>query len=68
MTNSVFKNTKISGVVTCVPNKKVFFEDDALSVGFDAKQISRIKKNIGLNQRHVTEANQTSLDLCLYAA
>ena len=39
MTNSVFKNTKISGVVTCVPNKKVFFEkDDALSVGFDANK------------------------------
>ena len=46
MTNSVFKNTKFLELLP-VPNKKVFFEDDALSVGFDAKQISRIKKNIG---------------------
>ena len=67
MTNQYLKIQKFLAA-TCVPNKKVFFEDDVpIKVGFDAKQISRIKKNIGLNQRHVTEANQTSLDLCLYA-
>ncbi len=67
MGKSKFTKAKISGVVSYVPSSIRYFDEDAKSSNFDPRQIDKIKKNIGLNKRHVTTSKTTTLDLC-YAA
>lgn len=68
MANSKFSSAKIAGIVTVVPEKIKCIDDEVENYGGNEKQIQRIKKAIGLNQRHVVEGNVTSLDLCLEAS
>ncbi|OUX38070.1 MAG: hypothetical protein CBE26_02015 [Kiritimatiellaceae bacterium TMED266] len=58
----------VRAMATCVPPKKVFFEEDAKKANFPDKQVARIKKTIGLNTRHVVTDGVTALDLCARAA
>jgi 3-oxoacyl-[acyl-carrier-protein] synthase III len=67
MGKSKFTKAKISGVVSYFPSTIRYFDEDAKSSNFDPRQIDKIKKNIGLNERYVTASKTTTLDLC-YAA
>lgn len=64
MAKSKFTKAKLSGVVTYVPSGTRFFDQDSKKSEFDPKQIERIKKNIGLDKRHVSSKKTTTLDLC----
>ena len=66
---SKFNKARISGIVTCVPEnfRKIDDDIDVLYNG-DTKQVSRIKKTIGLDKRHIVDGNVTTSDLCEVAA
>jgi 3-oxoacyl-[acyl-carrier-protein] synthase-3 len=68
MANTKFKNVKISGVVTVVPQIEKSIDDEIDLYGGNEKQIERIKKSIGLDKRRVADSNTTSADLCHQAA
>ena len=65
MVKSIFTKAKISGIVTCVPEKFINIEDevDRLYNG-NMKHVEMIKKMIGLNKRHIVEDDTTTADLC----
>lgn len=68
MATSSFSKAKIIGITTVVPSTVKCIDDEVHLYGGNEKQISRIKKAIGLNKRHVVEDNVTSLDLCVAAS
>ena len=68
MTQSRFSSSRIRGIVTVVPPHIRSFDEDMSRLDVDPKQLARIKKNIGLDKRHVADANITTLDLCEAAA
>lgn len=68
MANTKFKNVKISGIVTVVPQIEKSIDDEIGLYGGNEKQIERIKRSIGLDKRRVTDSNTTSTDLCHQAA
>ena len=68
MANSKFKNSKISGVVTVVPEEVRCIDDEVHLYGGNEKQVARIKRAIGLDKRRVTNESTTTLDLCVEAA
>ena len=68
MANTNFTNVKISGIVTVVPQIVKLIDDEIDLYGGNQKQIDRIKKSIGLDRRHVADADTTSVDLCEAAA
>lgn len=68
MANAKFKNAKITGIVTVVPQIEKSIDDEIELYGGNVKQIERIKKAIGLDKRRVTDSDTTSVDLCHQAA
>lgn len=68
MPQSCFNETKIAGIVTCVPPLEKCIDDEVELFGGNVKQIERLKKTIGLNKRRVVDAQTTALDLCESAA
>lgn len=68
MANTKFKNVKVSGIVTVVPQIEKSIDDEIELYGGNEKQIERIKKAIGLDKRRVTDKETTSVDLCHQAA
>lgn len=68
MPKAHFKQSCIRGIVTAVPARKKSIDDEIHLYGGNVEQIERIKKTIGLKERHVVEAGVTAGDLCQQAA
>lgn len=68
MAKTKFKNAKISGIVTVVPQIEKSIDNEVDLYGGNEKQIERIKKSIGLDKRRVTDSDTTCADLCYQAA
>lgn len=67
MAKTKFNNVKISGLTTVVANNRKSIDGEVNLYGGDLKQIERVKKTIGLNERCVVDNETTSLDLCAQA-
>jgi 3-oxoacyl-[acyl-carrier-protein] synthase-3 len=69
MAKSTFSKARVSGIATVVPKTVKYIDDEIDLYGGNQNQIKRIKKSVGLNQRHVVgDEDITALDLCLSAA
>jgi len=62
------KGVRISGIASVVPSGIKNFEEEAGLFGLNDLQINRIKRNIGLKKRHITERDECASDLCEHAA
>jgi 3-oxoacyl-[acyl-carrier-protein] synthase-3 len=67
MANASFNKAQIRGLATVVPPEVKCIDDEVHLYGGNEKQISRIKKAIGLDKRHVVSEGTTALDLCMAA-
>lgn len=69
MAKSIFRKAKVTGIATCVPDKFINIEDELYNL-YDGniKTVEAIKKNIGLQKRHVVDDDITTSDLCEVAA
>ncbi len=65
---SHIKGVRISGLASVVPSGVRTIEDDASLFGNDPARIKRLKKDIGINKRHVTMKEECTSDLCEHAA
>lgn len=68
MPSNHFSDITLTGSVTVVPEKIRSIEADVNLFGGNVRQIERLKKTLGLNQRRIAGASVTALDLCLQAA
>lgn len=68
MANSQFTSAVIRGITSVVPSNIRTFAEDSKKFDLSEKQLARIKKNIGLDQRRVTDEKTTALDLSRQAA
>ncbi len=64
MPSNNFSDIKISGSVTVVPKVKRSIEEDIELYGGNYKQVERLKRTLGFNQRRIAPREVTALDLC----
>lgn len=68
MPSNYFSDITLTGSVTVVPEKIRSIEADVDLFGGNLRQIERLKKSLGLNERRIAAPSVTTLDLCLQAA
>ena len=68
MPNVTVLNSKVSAIVTVVPNKELCLEDDKSLYGGNKKQLQRVIKSSGFFKRRICDKTTTTADLCQKAA
>ena len=62
----VFKNKKITGILTVLPKKAVKFEDEMANYSFSPAKCMKLKLAMGYNEHRIAEAGQCSSDFCKF--
>ena len=62
----VFKNKRISGILTILPKKAVKFEDEMANYSFSPAKCTKLKLAMGYNEHRIAEPGQCSSDFCKY--
>ncbi len=68
MVQSRIEGVRISGVISVVPSGIKRIEEETSLFGMDSSRINRLKKDIGINKRHITVKDECASDLCEHAA
>jgi 3-oxoacyl-[acyl-carrier-protein] synthase-3 len=59
---------RISGMMTVVPSEVKNFREEAEAFGLTESQVKRLKRDIGIDKRHITVNEECASDLCEHAA
>ena len=62
----LFKNKKITGMLTIAPQKSVSFEDEMSNFSFSPAKSKKLAMVMGYKNHRIAEEGQTSSDFCLY--
>lgn len=62
----VFKNKRISGILTVLPKKVVTFEEEIENYNFSPAKCMKLKLAMGYKEHRLAEPNQTSSDFCIH--
>lgn len=62
----VFKNKRISGILTILPKKAVKFEDEMVNYSFSPAKCMKLKLAMGYNEHRIAEPGQCSSDFCKF--
>lgn len=62
----VFKNKRISGILTILPKKVVKFEDEMGNYSFSPAKCMKLKLAMGYKEHRLAEPGQCSSDFCIY--
>ena len=62
---TIFRNKKISGLLSVLPATTVKFEDEINNYTFPAKQTLRLQKVMGYKQHAIVKDTTATSDLCL---
>ena len=68
MVQNCIEGVRISGVITVIPSGVRRIEDDTRLFGNDSSRISRLKRDIGMDKRHIALKEECTSDLCEQAA
>ena len=63
---TIFRNKKISSILTVLPEKESFFDDEVENYSFPVKQTIRLKKTMGYNKHMLAKESTTVTDLAMY--
>lgn len=63
---TVFKDKRIAGILTVLPENEVFFEDEVGNYSFPEKQSLRLKKVMGYEKHRIAKPETASSDLALF--
>lgn len=66
MMNLNFKNKRISGILTVLPEKELKFDDEIENYEFSKAQSMKLKLIMGYNKRRVINKGTTISDLCVF--
>ena len=64
--NLKFKNKRITGILTILPQRVVTFEEEMGNYNFDEKKSLRLKKIMGYNTHRIAAEGQCSSDFCIH--
>lgn len=64
--NLIFKNKRISGILTILPKRVVAFEEEMGNYNFPEKKSLRLKKIMGYNTHRIAAEGQCSSDFCIH--
>ena len=64
--NLKFKNKKITGILTVLPEKELKFEDEIENYEFSKAHSMKLKLIMGYNKRRVINKGTTISDLCVF--
>jgi 3-oxoacyl-[acyl-carrier-protein] synthase-3 len=62
----IFRNKKLSGILTVLPSREIKFEDEMSSYNFSLAKSMRLKRAMGYNKHRVVEEGVCISDLCRY--
>lgn len=62
----VFKNKRISGILTILPQKTVKFEEEMANYSFSPAKCMKLKLAMGYKEHRIAESGQCSSDFCKY--
>jgi 3-oxoacyl-[acyl-carrier-protein] synthase-3 len=62
----VFKNKRISGILTILPKKRVTFEEEMANYSFSPAKCMKLKLAMGYNEHRIAEKGQCSSDFCIH--
>lgn len=62
----LFKNKKITGILTVLPEKEVTFEEEMGNYNFSTAKSMKLKMAMGYNKHRIAEEGQCSSDFCEY--
>lgn len=62
----VFKNKKISGILTILPKKIVTFEEEMSNYNFSPAKSMKLKLAMGYKEHRLAEEGQCSSDFCIH--
>lgn len=63
---TIYKNKRISSILTIVPEKEYMFEDEVENYNFPAKQTLRLKKVMGFEKHRLSKESSTVSDFAMY--
>lgn len=61
-----FKNRKITGILTVLPKKEVFFEDEIENYNFSRAKSMKLKRAMGYKKRRIVEEGVCASDLAVH--
>lgn len=64
--NLKFKNKKITGILSVLPENEIKFEDEIENYAFSKSQSMKLKLIMGYNKRRVVKEGTTVSDLCIH--
>lgn len=64
--NLKFKNKKITGILTVIPESEINFDDEVENYNFTKSQSMKLKLIMGFNKRRVVKTGTTTSDLCIF--
>lgn len=64
--NSVFKNKRISGILSVLPENEIYFDDEVENYTFPPRQTLRLKKIMGFEKHRIAKDETSTSDLCVY--
>ena len=64
--NLIFKNKKITGILTVLPENEVKFEDEIGNYNFSEAKSLKLKTTMGYNKRHIVNDGVCVSDLCTF--
>ena len=62
----IFKNKRISGILTILPEKAVKFEDEIENYSFSPAKCMKLKLAMGYKEHRIAEPGQTSVDFAIH--
>ena len=61
-----FSNKKITGILSVLPSKEVFFEDEMENYNFSTAKSMKLKTAMGFNKKRIVEDGVCASDLCIH--
>ncbi len=61
-----FKNKRISGVLSVLPENEFYFDDEVNNYNFPIKQTMRLKKVMGFEKHRLSKTDSKASDFCVY--
>lgn len=62
----LFKNKRITGVLTVLPSREILFEDEIANYNFSATKSLKLKLAMGYNKHRIVEEDVCVSDLCCH--
>jgi len=62
----IFKNKRVSGILTILPKKTVKFEEEMGNYSFSPAKCMKLKLAMGYNEHRIAERGQCSSDFCKF--